>query len=72
MTGRPEPRKIIKPLTAPSDTPSVNMVQDPKNIPGARKPKPEQAETAPAKTEAPAAAETKPAAQEAKPDLKRM
>ena len=67
MTGRPEPRKIIKPLTAPSDTPSVNMVQDPKNIPGARKPKPEQAETAPAKTEAPAVAETKPAAQEAKP-----
>ncbi len=66
MTGRPEPRRIIKPLTAPSDTPSVNMVQDPKNIPGARKPKTEQPETAPVKPEAPAA-EVKPAAQESKP-----
>ncbi|MBO4882874.1 MAG: translation initiation factor IF-2 N-terminal domain-containing protein, partial [Lachnospiraceae bacterium] len=66
MTGRPEPRRIIKPLTAPSDTPSVNMVQDPKNIPGARKPKTEQPEVTPAKPEAPAA-EVKPAAQEAKP-----
>ncbi|MBO4610412.1 MAG: translation initiation factor IF-2 [Lachnospiraceae bacterium] len=66
MTGRPEPRRIIKPLTAPSDTPSVNMVQDPKNVPGARKPKPEQPEVTPAKTETPAA-EVKPAAQESKP-----
>ena len=66
MTGRPEPRRIIKPLTAPSDTPSVNMVQDPRNIPGARKPKTEQPETAPVKPEAPAA-EVKPAAQESKP-----
>ena len=40
-SGRPEVRRIIKPLTAPSDTPSVNMVQDPQNVQGARKPKPE-------------------------------
>ena len=40
-SGRPEARRIIKPLTAPSDTPSVNMVQDPQNVQGARKPKPE-------------------------------
>jgi len=66
MTGRPEPRRIIKPLTAPSDTPTVNMVQDPRNIPGARKPKTEQPETAHVKPAAPAA-EVKPAAQESKP-----
>ena len=41
MSGRPEVRRIIKPLTAPSDTPAVNMVQDPRNVQGARKPKPE-------------------------------
>ena len=41
QSGRPEARRIIKPLTAPSDTPSVNMVQDPKTIQNPRKPKPE-------------------------------
>ena len=40
-SGKPEPRRIIKPLTAPSDTPAVNMVQDPKNSAPAKKPKPE-------------------------------
>ena len=44
MSGRPEARRIIKPLTAPSDTPAVNMVQDPRTIQGARKPKPENNE----------------------------
>ena len=39
QSGRPEARRIIKPLTAPSDTPTVNIVQDPKNIQNARKPK---------------------------------
>ena len=48
QSGRPEARRIIKPLTAPSDTPSVNMVQDPKSIQNVRKPKPENTE-APAK-----------------------
>ncbi|MBO4910043.1 MAG: translation initiation factor IF-2 [Lachnospiraceae bacterium] len=41
QSGRPEVRRIIKPLTAPSDTPSVNMVQDPRTIQNPRKPKPE-------------------------------
>ena len=41
QSGRPEARRIIKPLTAPSDTPTINMVQDPKSIQNARKPKPE-------------------------------
>ncbi len=46
MSGRPEARRIIKPLTAPSDTPTVSMVQDPQSIQGARKPKPEVNENA--------------------------
>ena len=59
QSGRPEARRIIKPLTAPSDTPSVNMVQDPKTVQNPRKPKPEvteqpkekiQEQTAPANT----------------------
>ena len=74
QSGRPEVRRIIKPLTAPSDTPSVNMVQDPRTVQNPRKPKPEvneqpvqkpQEQPAPANTHAPEVkAENKPAPQE--------
>ena len=67
MTGRPEPRRIIKPLTAPSDTPSVNMVHDPKTVPGARKSKPEQTENIPAQDTAPAVPQAAPETREASP-----
>ncbi len=71
QSGRPEVRRIIKPLTAPSDTPSVNMVQDPRTVQNPRKPKPEvneqpkekvQEHTAPKAPEV--KAENKPAPQE--------
>ena len=61
QSGRPEARRIIKPLTAPSDTPSVNMVHDPKNIQNARKPKPEN-------TEAPAVSNGNNAVKEQAPE----
>ncbi|MBO7356795.1 MAG: translation initiation factor IF-2, partial [Lachnospiraceae bacterium] len=51
QSGRPEARRIIKPLTAPSDTPTVNMVQDPKSVQNARKPRPENNPAPAANTE---------------------